>query len=500
MPKTPIITIDTFSSGMVQDVSTGKGFSTLFCCDIHRTPGRITAQARLDADDDTIFQTNTEIPYWFEIYDANGGTIELYAYSDEGGIYRRTAGAWAFLRDIAAADGQGFKHFQTSLYYSTRAGIGRLLGDPTVGGNYTDAYQAFTTAVSGTDFASMTIFANSLYVANTRYISKLASDQVTWTAAALTLPVGYICAAITEWNDRLVVSTQSGTSVGDEIIVFWDGVSEFPELIVHVPKPGASALFNYNNSLKAFIGNKIYAFNGADFIVEKVISKKGFPDELRNPSVYPSAVELYEERMLFGITHIMVQNDTQFLAGTYSLGKNSVDYPTALAYEFEPSTGNSGQIEIGAIKVFSSINDTPILYVAYRDIDAGLYVIDRSNVNLNQYTSVAYILTPAFELPGNYGMLVEGVRIEFDGNMITNANSNRITVRYRIDNDIDYDNDTLNFTLLGTIDNDATGSNNQNRVLSGVYRRAKRIQFKFELTTDSGTVNNNVVITKIHIY
>lgn len=500
MPKTPLFTIDAkdFSRGMVKNVQGTRGFATTFACDIHTNPGEVRVSRRMEADDDTIFQTNTEFPEWYEAYDADGGTNELYAYGNEGRLYRRTAGAWAQIRAVAAADGQGLKHFQTSLYYGTRAGIGQLQGDPT-GANYTDAFQAFTVAVGSTAFTPMAVFVGSLFVGNGRRVSKLSSDQTTWDADALILPVGFEVSAMIVWNDRLVIATKSGSNTTDERIFLWDGVSEFPELAISVPKPGASALFNYNNFLKAFITHKIYKFTGTDFEIEVQVPKTRNNSDTLNPEVRPGAVELYEDRMLFGMAQDAVNGETGFLSGIYSLGRHSDDFPTALALDFPVSTGETGQMIIGALKVFGTENDKQILFAGYEDQENGLDVVDIMD-NGDRYPSEAYLLLTVFDLPGNYGKLIEGVRVEFAGQISDNAAINKVVVSFRVDDDIDQDDDTTNFTVLGTIDRDTTGNNNHDEVLSGVYERPHKIQFKFELTTNAAQVSDNLGITKIHVY
>jgi len=493
MPKTPILTLDSddMAAGMVADITKGRGFSTVFGCDIHTKPGQIRAQSRLEADDDTIFQTNTDYPLWFDVYDANGGTKELYAWSKEGRLYRRTAGAWAALRTVASADGQGLSAFQTSLYYSTRAGIGKLTGDPTVGGNYTDAFKAFTTAVGSSNYAPHCKFAGSLYVANGRYVSKLSSDQTTWSAQALVLPIGYICQAITEWNDKLVIGTRSGSATSDEKIFLWDGISEFPDQVITIPKPGVSALYNHNNQLKASIGNGMYRFTGSDFERQFRYPKVGLPRDGYGVEILPGAIAGYEERILFGLG----QNR---LSGVYTWGRRDEAFPNALALDFPLSSGGSSDVIIGAIASFGTINDKEVFYVGYFDVTNSLYVVDVLDITSNCLT--AYVLTSVISLPSNYGTLVEGVRLEFDGQIEDNNAINKVVVKYRTDDDIDYEDDTTNFTTLGTIDRDPTGENNHDQVLSGIYERCRKIQFKFEITSDAASASDNMGITKIHLY
>lgn len=497
MPK-PIAEIKGFSVGMTPDITTQDGFSTLYCCDIFTRPGVLRVTPQLEADDDDAI---TELIRWFEVYDANGGTPALYAYDNttvNGKIYYRTGGAWVNIHNPGnSCDGQGLKHFNTSLYYAQRGKLGQLTGDPTVGGNWNDNFAALKTTVGSDDYCPMVVFAGSLYIGNGRYVGKLEADEVTFDTDVLTLPVGYEIIAMIEWNDRIVMSTSSSTAVLDEMIVIWDGVSPVAEMLIRVPKPGATSLLNNNNQLKAFIGGGIYMFTGSDFILEKQLPKTGNLVDHNPVEVLPGAAVLFQERITFGATQRLESAPT-FLSGVYSTGRHDARFPEALVFEHELSTGNNTDMQIGAIGVFGTTNDRPIMYVGYYDISAGAYGIDVIDYT-ERYNNSAYILTPAFEVGDTFGTLVQGVRLEFVGDMVTNNAQNKVVVKYRADEDIDAENDTTGFTTLGTIDNDPDGNDNQNKILYGISKRVKRIQFKFELTT-AKVVGDNVSISKIAIY
>jgi len=123
------------------------------------------------------------------------------------------------------------------------------------------------------------------------------------------------------------------------------------------------------------------------------------------------------------------------------------------------------------------------------------------HANQAQEENAQNILTPAYELPrAEFGRLVKGVRLEFAGPMSTTSGINEVTVLFRADEDIDYQNDTLNFTTLGTIDNDPGSNNNQDDILYGVYEKVRRIQFKFEFRNAGTFANDNLGVTKINIY
>ena len=294
MPK-PLISIATFTTGMSPDQTDNAGFQTMYCLDPHTRPGVLRVQPRMDADDDTAV---TELIRWFETYD-DGSDVFLYGYDEAGKIYYRDSGTWTLGHTAGTADGQGLKAFNTSLYYTTRGKLGQLNGAPDVPGNYTDAFQNLQVTAGATDYNPMVEFAGSLYVGNDRYVGRLEADETTWDATALTLPVGYEVRSMEVWNDRIIIGTRSSTKVIVEKVFLWDGLSPYWELAVDVPKPGATALFNFNHTLYAFIGAGVYTFNGAEFARQYWIPKTSTSTASDAVGVRPGAVELFNELMLF---------------------------------------------------------------------------------------------------------------------------------------------------------------------------------------------------------
>jgi len=503
MPK-PIVEIKDFSSGMTQDPSRPAGFATLFGCDIHSVAGELNISPPLEADSDAIFTTNSDFMLWMEPYDANGGTSELYGYGDEGILYRRTAGAWAEIRDVAAtvlSEGQGLKAFGDSLYYTTRTTLGQLQGDPTVGGNYDNSLQTLSEANPTNGIAPMVVFGGALYVGSGRYIDKLEASELVWNAEVLTLPKNYRISAMAVWNDKIVITTNSTTRVAEEQVYFWDGISEFWDLAIGIPF-GGDALFDFNNILLLFINNVIYSFTGSDFTPFVQIPKRGTDlGTPRSTRTTAGGMDIYKDRLVFSMFQGSVGSDTQFLSGIYSIGRRSSNQPMSISYEFLLSTGGTAEMNIGAVKTFGTINDvTPFLYVSYRDIENTAFVTDISNPDSSTATG-AYMVTPAYEISDDdEGRLVKGTRIEFNGDMATNDAVNKVDVYYRKDEDINYEDDTTNFTFLGTIDNDAGEFNNQKDILYGVYKKANRIQFKYVFTANGSTPVNNMKIRRILIY
>jgi len=492
----PILVMDDWYVGMSGDPE--KGFQTLYGWDLHAQPGLLIPQYEFLADSDAIINTNDDLILWFTTYDEDGLTPKLYAYDDRGVLYVRESGVWTELRDTWQSQGHGLLAFGDSLYYVRRAYLGKLTGDDTVGGNYNDTFKSLAENLSSGQYSQMAIFAGSLYVPNGRYISKLDSDGTTWTAQALTLAIGYRIRAMTVWNDYLVASTDSTTAVDGEQIIFWDGTSTAPSIIIDVPKPGASALINWDNLLLAFISNKIFKWTGSEFEIMTQFPKTSqhAQEMTRKIDIAPGAVLLHSDRVLIGARQGIVGGDTQFLSGVWSLGRHDENKPIALAFEYPISTGETDNIQLGGLASFSSSNDEPFLYLGYDDNSTT--GIDKLNVG--KQFEAPYIVSPTFTLPSDFGKLIQGVRIRFHGDMIDNDNANKVTVYYRTDNDIDYFNDTTDWTELGVIDNDEDGGDNQNDILYGIYERPERIQFKFDFSGNNGLTFNNITPTKIEIF
>lgn len=497
MPK-PIIEIKNFSSGISSDPSKPSGFAALNGCDIHTVAGELNVSAAMNPDSDTIFTTNADYLNWMEPYDANGGTYEMYGYGQGGSLYRKTGGAWADIHTVTNGGGEGLKAFGDSLYYTTSDKLGQLQGDPTVGGNYNDTFQA----LSGSTFtyAPMAIFVGSLFVGSGRYIDRLDSNETTWETKVLTLPKGYSISAMTVWNDKLVITTSSGTHVSEDKVFFWDGVSEFWSLDVGIPF-GGDALFNFNNILLLFINFTIYSFTGSDFQPFLSLPKVGIDfDQIRSIKVRPGAIAQYRDRLLFGIACTNVAVDNIFPAGIYSIGRRSSNQPFALSLEFLPSTGSTGDVLFSALATVPATNNRAVdLYASYFDQDNTLYVLDIIDSDA-PIVSGAYVITPAYEIQNNdSGRLVKGVRIENNGDMSTSSTVDNIKVYYRKDEDIDYERDDVNWTYLGQIDNDSSANNNQGDILYGIYEKAQRIQLKLDFTTGN-VASSNMRPRRILIY
>ncbi len=495
---TPRITIDSFSKGVVDDITRNTGMASIFACDIFTKPGRIRASERLIEDNDDNITTDDVILASISPYRYAGGpvTAELFGMGSGRLYYRLDAtSAWTHLHTLGVASNDDIIAFGSSLYYSANEELGQLQGDPTVAGNYTDAYK-FLFAASGAGV--MEVFASSLYIAKERYIAKLEADEVNFTRDALLLPVGTRISCMTTWNDRLVIGTSNTLNEKPGTVYIWDGVSEFPEQAIDLPVSGIQAVFNFNNRLYVVIQGKFYRYTGSEFEIEFVLPGLGDDSTFDVIQIGRNSLTLYKERMLIAAASVgPVQVGANFKGGVYAYGRRNINDNYALTLEHEFSTGitvkslNVGAMYTGYDPVFSS----DIFVVAYKDHDINEAHVDILNT-ADVYPNSAYFVTPAYEIASDFGRLIKGVKLFFNDNIFDpDIARHKVVVKYRVGENIDYDDDSVNWTTLGAIDYD-----NKDAILYGVYERPNRIQFRFEITDNSATAGKYVEIVKIEIF
>lgn len=527
MPS-PFITIDNPNVGVATDLTTNSGFATMFACDIHKQAGVFRpAKRTVAAGDDSIFNTDGVTPADFEIYDGAGVTgFRLYAIAQGGQkIYQLDPGTdtWVNIHSIGfgVTAATGIKQFGTSLYWvnAVPTSLGRLNGDPTVPANWTDNYQFFSPA-SFSNYWPMVTFAGSLYIGSDRYVAKLEADEVSWDNEALTLPFGTRIREMTVWNDYIVISygfvdlDPSGGTAGvwrnEGLVALWDGVSEFPEVIVETDGV-LTSMINYNNRLMGFSRGRIYVYNGADFEIVTDIPGEHFDDIPAGFGDYAevSASALWRENVIFAqSTRDNITSDNRLKAGIWTFGRKNQQFPFSVTHTFEPRTGNvggSGEVDMKGIFVWGGDFNEPggsqaNVYFSYFDQGNSTRNVDRLDISQG-YANSTYLVTVPYEISEREdGRLIKGVKLEFAEALNTSNAVNQVTVKYRLDKDIDITDDTTNWTTLGTIDNDPNGSNNIDDILYGVYKKAFRAQFRFELRADGVNADLTMGITRIHIY
>ena len=492
------ITIDSFSKGIVNDITRNTGMASIFACDIFIKPGRIRASERLIEDNDNNITTDGVLLTSITPYRYGGVpiTVELFGFGAGELYYRLDAtSAWTHLHTIAPFGGRDsdIVAFGDSLYYSAHTRLGQLQGDPTVGGNYTDNYRVLT---SGTGTGIMEVFASSLYIAKGRYIDKLEADEFNFTQSVLVLPEGTNISCMIRWNDRLVIGTSNTLNEKPGTVYIWDGTSEFPEQAIDLPVSGIQAIFNFNNRLYVVIQGRFYRYTGSEFEIEFTLPNLGDDSTFDAIQIGRNSLILYKERMLIAAANES-PNATDFKGGVYAYGRRTTKDNYALTLEHEFSTKLPiNQATVGAMYTgYDPLFTSDIFVVAYRDFELFEAHVDILNT-ADVYPNSAYFVTPAYEIATDFGRLIKGAKLFFNDNILdTDTARHNVVVKYRVDGDIDYDDDSVNWTTLGTIDYD-----NKDVILYGVYERPNRIQWRFDITDNSITTGKYVEIAKIEIF
>lgn len=484
MPK-PIVTLSgsAFNNGMsIDDRHSGNSFSSVVGMDIYSKPGTTQLSRRLTQTTDTVVDDQV----LHIVSSDTTGVDKLYAYAENGDLYSLSSGTWSLGRAVSNSDGEGLFAFADNLYYFRTTDIGRLNNV-----TYNDTYWsglAGVSSIQGADRHPAVLYARNMLFGHANKVGKLESDETTADDEALILPDGYEIYSMTVWNDFVVIGTKNSSGIKGERVILWDGVSTTISQELVVPDPGVSALFDYNNSLKAFIGGKVFRYTGSEFEVEKDIGIKGSDTEsYETIMVDNGAVDIFNEKLLMGVQER--SGAENFVYGVYALGRHSLETNTSLSIPFLTSQGNTST-EITALTTFDESAGRELLYVAWKDTTGTDFGIDKLDV-ANVVETGSYLLTNVINLPEDFGRAIKGMKVDwFDDT--GDPNDSYITVKYRIDEDIESQDDTTNFTTLGTITSD-----NRSDILYGIFKLAKKIQLKLEFTTTS---TKNIRVENIYIY
>lgn len=468
-----ILSITDFTAGE-DNRRVDLGIRSAHLLDLHSMPGVVGVNPK-----PTLLTYAGSTPLSFEVYDENGGTPALFVYDDSADIYQLSGTTFTSVNTMAGVDG-GFKlkRFKTGLYYTnvdngSTVRLGRLVGDASTPANWSNSYKSWTgdaARFTNNQYCPMEVFANALYIANGHYVAKLESDETTISTTALTVDSEVFIQAMAVYQDYLVLSTVSGTSAQKEYIYFWDGVSDYVAFKFEVPKPGASALAVKDNVLYAFIEEKIYVYTGSTFELYKVLPKVAEGSYVTPAASYPSSAVLYKNQLLFGAGGAGWDP-----AGVYSLGAHSSEYGQALSYAYDKA---GAEDNVSALALFASNASAPsgTLYIGF-DGTALIYKVDES---MDVYTSGAVLITDVYDLGADMGRLISGFKIlpiGYSGNV--QGGDNEWTIYYRVDRDCNKPGDSsTDFTLLGSITD-----NNAEKILYGIYKRCRKIQFRIEFVT-----------------
>lgn len=449
----PIITIDQFDGGILDDATTpatngGQMFSGL---DIHSENSILQVSQKLTKETD-IF---TDLPLWI-IRNENDSNFKYWALGDTGNLYKTPdiGGTW-ILDSNVSGNGNGLAVYNGTKWYCT---------DNSLVGSVTKSIDSAT-------YHPLKVFLGNLFGGADRYIFKVESDG-TFTKRALTLPAGMKVKSVDVYGDRLVIGTFMGNSLTDKAeshLFTWDGLSEFPTESFYLQENGMNAIISWENILLNFAGiqGNVYAFNNAFLDVAKQVPDVGVAT---GGYVYvsPGAVAQYGSKILAGVS----VGSGSALGGVWTFGRKTEDLPFAMTRSHPISTG-SADVQIGAILTASANK----FLVGWKDgSNYGMDLLD-----LGTKFSSGYMETQEYEImTDEHPNLVKGIVAVAE----PMPSGTSITVDYKLD-------DASSYTSGGTIN-----SSNQSEMLK-LLVRGKVAKFKFTLNASG---NNSPKVKRFEIY
>jgi len=493
MPKS-FIQIDNLNSGIPKDNMKGNGLAMVYGCDIYSQPGLIHSSKKSFPNTNKVSTIASPI-MGFEDYYYDGITYTL-AYTAGGDIYyyRTTAPAgWVLIGTFTGGFCGYMKTFGDKLYFTTTAYLGELSGDPLTWANWNQTWNSLYMTVTVSEPSYLCEFDGDLYVANRRWIGKLYGDGSTWVDDALVLPEGSGVNMMCKWNNKLIISANTTSPISPTVqplaentssVYFWDGITSSYEQKIDVP-PRCNIVFNYNETLFIFVNNTIYVYNGADFESYREIpsTRISYLMEGEDPYILPNAILNYRDNMLFGF--YFSGGSTYLINGLYSFANLADDYGYSLSIPYIVA----GSSDINIYAIFNS-KRLGVL-VSHANLTGSTAYNIASETASKLITGPLFITTPII-VGDQFGKLVQGVRLDFAD---TFAADDAVNVYYRINEQCNGYNFANDWVLLGSII-----QGNYDQVLYGINKRAKTIQFRFNLESSVNVDNPGPTIRKINIY
>ena len=454
MPLRPLIIIDGFDAGILEDatIQARNGFSYCAGIDIHKEPGILKVSNALSAMRQAASPDNiTDPPKWIVKY----GDY-YYVLGDTGRIYNNSADWILVHTDTNSGKGQSMITFNGNLHWMGDTTMGKFDGT-----TWTDS---FKTGFTSTSYHPMVIFGDKLMIGNERYVATLDTSD-TLTLQALDLPAGYIIRDLAVYGNKLmIVACKFGETIS--MTFSWNGTDPSFEQIWEIKEPHVFAIKNWGNLLVLFGGEgNIYLFNGAT--VTKLPKKIPFyPEFTQTIFVRSGAITEISGNLVFGYG-VGVFN----YGGVYTIANES-GYPLTISHI--PSPGQTG---IQPMSIYNAGAEQFLL--GWKS--GSTYGIDSININ-GKVVSTAYWESQKYEVAiADNPIPVKGVELIAK----PMASGTSVEVAYKKDN-------ASSWTTLGTIN-----STNQSRVLLGIIGLAKTIQIRLNFTCAG---NNTPEILSIKIY
>lgn len=376
----------------------------------------------------------TEAIYWFESVSG-----DLFAIDLGGDIWKRDSATgwennatWPH-NDGNAGSGQGLIEYNAELFWAANTTVGRIQ-TPTGTPTFTDSWQTGLTSAS---WHPMVKHVGKLMVGHGRNIATW--DGTTWTATALTLPLGYV--------------TKSGAVIGDYAafgcvapagedarIFLWDGTSSTYNAEIQVKAASVDALFTSNNILWAVAGRaaNLHYYDGSNLKEVASIKEVDLPSG-ESVTVRPGGITDYRGKILLAVNTISTMRD-RVMPGIWS---------------FDPTNGafvlahlNSNKSMNTSAHAYSVYSDGTDFWVGGSDTNTGATsttFVDKSGGS--KYTEGCYWTSPWLDtnvFANKHFRKVYLNFLEFPA-----SGTNEITVKYRVDDTTRRLNNGNEYTATG---------------------------------------------------
>jgi len=334
---------------------------------------------------------------------------------------------------------------------------------------------------------------DKLYICNGQKIAVVDEDTDfdpsnaathSFTAAAFTLPEGYLSYSITDLNDRLVISAVRSTSsatpekVSETAYFIWDRAATSSDQIFFIPESDMTTMMN--------IGNIIYITGGENGRVY-TLSESGLkflaqiPFDLDNNKKVKigrfghQSLAWFNNHLLVGVS----SDDGLYPAGIYGITPDG-----RICHEFLPSEGYDGSTKDVRIGPIFTIDENNIVFGWENNTDS-TYGFDKIQTSGNRQISYSSYFESILHRVGTQHKLAqfedidvqlirplqtgEGVRLKFREN--TNDSWTTLTTR---------DGNEFTYAQYGAI--------TQFTMPFG-KRDIQNIQFRIDLTTGASSKN-----------
>lgn len=364
---------DSMYQGQANSVTELVGF------DIHSEPGILKHNQRLTKDSGVLVDDLVK-----RILSCSDGNAYFFG-STNGKVWRRTsAGTWSLEATVSPAAGTvgiiDAYEYQGYIYYATQSRLGRVaVGAPTAWAGRNDNFAIFTN--TDANFHPMTEVNQVLYIGDAKYLAQV--DAGVFSANALDIQSPLRIKSLGKMLTDILLGTFVNVYNVVTQIFRWNTWSDSYSVGDDIPEIGVNCFLRTDNYTLVNAGTKgnIYLYNGSQLDNFKRIAGNwtGSNEALIHPNASCNMFGL----PLWGLSNVSGNPAKQ---GIYSLGGYDRNYPKVLNLEWLISTGNSSNIEIGAVEMFGTI-----LFVSWKDTTVGtVYGVDK--VDLTAKVASAYFV------------------------------------------------------------------------------------------------------------